>query len=524
MLIKISLLLMFFVVTIFVGLYFRKRASSVNDFVLGGRAVGPWLSAFSYGATYFSAVVFVGFAGQFGWRFGNAAVWIGLANAFVGSLMAWFILGKRTRIMTNHLKSATMPQFFGTRYLSTALKIGASAIVFIFLIPYTASLYNGLGRLFEMALEIPFEYCIIAMGVLTAVFVVAGGYFATAVNDFIQGSITIFGIVAVIIVALNSKGGFVEATTALSQIDGTAAGGPFAENPGVFTSLLGPNPIDLLGVVILTSLGAWGLPQMVARFYSIKSEKMITKGAVVSTVFAILIAGGSYFLGSFGRVFAESPEAAALARPEGGFDSIIPGILARFDSDVMMGLIVVLVFAASISTLSSLVMASASTLTLDFLKGHIIKKMGDKKQLVIIRSLIVVFIIVSSFIAISQYNSSVNFIAQLMGISWGALAGAFLAPFLYGLYWKKVSKIAVWVNFMFSSGLMILNVLFRPHFPALLQSPINAGAFCMLAGLIIVPLVSAFTKAPDKEAVDNCFSCYEQSVTVKAKEALVENQ
>ncbi|MCL2627281.1 MAG: sodium:solute symporter [Oscillospiraceae bacterium] len=531
MYVKLSLLWIFFIVTIFVGLYFRKRASSVNDFVLAGREVGPWLSAFSYGATYFSAVVFVGFAGQFGWRFGTSAIWIGLFNAFVGSLMAWFVLGRRTRIMTNHLGSATMPQFFGTRYLSNALKIGASAIVFIFLIPYTASLYNGLGRLFEMALGIPFEYCIIAMGVLTAIFVVAGGYFATAVNDFIQGSITIVGVIAVIIIALGSQGGFVEATTALAQIDGTAAGGPFAENPGVFTSLLGPNPIDLLGVVILTSLGAWGLPQMVARFYSIKSEKMISKGAVVSTVFAIIIAGGSYFLGSFGRVFAETPEAAMLARPERGFDSIIPGILERFDSDLMMGLIVVLVFAASISTLSSLVMASASTLTLDFLKGHIIKKMSDKKQLIIIRSLIVVFIVISSFIAISQFNSSVNFIAQLMAISWGALAGAFLAPFLYGLYWKRTTKIAVWVNFIFSTVLMLSNVLLREFsptdllpklLPEVLWSPINAGAFCMLAGLIIVPVVSLITKPPSKEAVDNCFAGYEKTVTVKASDALVD--
>jgi len=524
MLIKILLLLVFFGVTIFIGLYFRKRAANVNDFVLGGRSVGPWLSAFSYGATYFSAVVFVGFAGQFGWRFGTSAIWIGLANAFIGSLMAWFVLGRRTRVMTNHLKAATMPQFFEARYMSSALKIGASAIVFMFLIPYTASLYNGLGRLFEMAFGIPFAWCIVAMGVLTAIFVVAGGYFATVVNDFIQGTITICGVVAVIVVALSSQGGFVEATSKLAAIDSSNVTGPFAGNPGAFTSIFGPNPIDLLGVVILTSLGAWGLPQMVARFYSIKSEKMITKGAIVSTVFAILIAGGSYFLGSFGRIFAETPEIASAATPTptGGFDTVIPGILERIfaNSDLMMGLIIVLVFAASISTLSSLVMASSSTLTLDFLKGHIIKNMSDLKQLVIIRALIVVFIVISSFIAISQLNSPVYFIAQLMGVSWGALAGAFLAPFLYGLYWKRVSKIAVWCNFTFSTVLMILNVLFRDYFPDILKSPINAGAFCMLAGLVIVPLVSMITKAPDKEKVDNCFAAYDQKVTVSVRDDL----
>jgi len=515
MFIKVFLLLLFFAVTIFVGIYFRKRAANVNDFVLGGRNVGPWLTAFSYGATYFSAVVFVGYAGQFGWRFGSAAVWIGLGNAFIGSLMAWFILGRRTRIMTNHIKSATMPEFFGTRYMSQALKIGASFIVFIFLIPYTASLYNGLSRLFAVAFNVPFEYCIIAMGILTAIFVVVGGYFATTVNDFIQGSITVIGVIAVIAVALSSKGGYVAAVQELSAVAPDAGAKGLAAAQGAFTSFLGPDPISLIGVLILTSLGTWGLPQMVARFYSIKSETMITKGAIVSTIFAILVAGGCYFLGSFGRIFASPEDVKA-----NGFDSIIPGILSGFNSDAMMGLIIVLVFAASISTLSSLVMASASTLTLDFLKGNIIKDMNERKQLIIIRSLIVVFIVISSMIAIIQYQQRISFIAQLMGVSWGALAGSFLAPFIYGLYWKKASKLSVWCCFIFSTSLMILNILFRSYFPAILQSPINAGAFCMLAGLIIVPLVSSFSKAPEKSVVDKCFSCYDETVTVKVKDDL----
>ncbi|MCL2679138.1 MAG: sodium:solute symporter [Dehalococcoidia bacterium] len=513
MFIKILLLVIFFAITIFVGLYFRKRASNVNDFVLGGRSVGPWLSAFSYGVTYFSAVVFVGFAGQFGWRFGAAAVWIGLGNAFIGSLAAWFVLGRRTRLMTHHLKAATMPAFFGTRYFSQALKIAAALIVFIFLIPYTASLYNGLSRLFEMAFNIPFAYCIIAMGVLTAIFVVAGGYLATVVNDLIQGTIQLVGIIAVVVVAITSKDGLFAAFRGLSEVSdevaGIAAGG--------FTTIFGPNPIDLLGVVILTSLGVWGLPQMVARFYSIKSEKMIPKGAIVSTIFALFVAGGCYFLGSFGRLWSDdigmvANAAGTMLVPANGFDSVIPTILSQM-GEVMIGVVIVLVFAASISTLSSLVMASASTLTLDFLKGHVIKQLNEKGQLLIIRGLIVVFIIISSSIAIMQINGvfkgNLSFIADLMGVSWGALAGSFLAPFLYGLYWKRASAVSVWCCFIFSTSVMILNIFFRSSFPSILQSPINAGAFCMLAGLVIVPLVSAFTKVKDKAAVEEQFSCYE---------------
>jgi len=516
MVIKVILLLLFFAVTIFVGFYFKKRTSSVNDFVLGGRAVGPWLTAFAYGTSYFSAVIFVGYAGQFGWRFGTAATWVGLGNAFIGSLMPWVILGRRTRVMTQHLKSATMPEFFGSRFNATSLKIGASIILFIFLIPYTASLYNGLSRLFEMAFGVDFIYCIIGMAVLTAVYVVVGGYFATAANDFIQGIIMLCGIVAIIAAVLHSNGGFINALAKMAAVEAKNVNGNVV--PGILTSFFGPDPLSLLGVIILTSLGTWGLPQMVSKFYSIKSEKMISKGAIVSTFFGLVVAGGCYFLGSFGRLYANSDKIAF--GPNGiVFDSIIPAMLSGFPT-VMIGIVIVLVFAASISTLSSLVMASSSTLTLDFLKGHIIKNMSEKKQLLIIRTLIVVFIIISSCIAIIQYKGAISFIAQLMGISWGALAGSFLAPFLYGLYWKRVTKPAVWCNFIFSTVLMTLNIFFRAKFPALLQSPINAGAFTMLAGFIIVPLISILTKAPDKNEVDSCFSCYDELVSVKVRDDL----
>ena len=514
MFIKTAMILVFFAVTVTVGLTMRKRATNVYDFVLGGRAVGPWLTAFSYGATYFSAVVFVGYAGQFGWRFGTAAVWIGLSNAFIGSLMPWFVLGRRTRIMTNHLKSATMPDFFGARYFSQNLKIGASLIMFIFLIPYTASMYNGMSRLFVTAFGIPFEYCIIGTGILTAVFVVAGGYFAQAVNDTIQAVVTLTGVIAVIAIVLRDNGGFTAAIDSLARIpDPTVA-------PGAYTSFFGPDPITLLGVVILTSLGTWGLPQMVARFYSIKSETMIAKGATVSTIFALLVAGGCYFLGSFARLYSDRVEMNAAGTVV--FDSIIPTIISGF-SDTMIGLVVVLVFAASISTLSSLVIASASTLTLDFLKGNFVKDMDEKTQLKVLRSLILVFITISSAIAIIQYRGGITFIAQLMGISWGALAGSFLAPLLYGLYWKRTTKTSIWCCFGFSTGLMILNILFSRHFPLLLRSPINAGAFCMLAGMVIVPLVSLLTRAPDKAAIEDCFSCYDEIVRVKAREALADS-
>ena len=507
---KIVLLVVYFAVLVGIGLYCRKHATDVNGFVLGGRNVGPWLTAFAYGTSYFSAVVFVGYAGQFGWKYGIAATWAGIGNAIIGSLMAWVILGRRTRIMTQHLDSATMPQYFGMRFDSKPLKICASAIIFIFLIPYTASLYNGLSRLFGMAFNIDYSVCIILMAVLTAIYVIAGGYMATAINDFIQGIIMLFGIVTIIVAVLNSKGGLIEAMNGLAKITDETV----STTPGIFNSFLGPDPLNLMFVVILTSLGTWGLPQMVQKFYAITDENAIHKGTVISTIFALVVAGGCYFLGGFGRLFSDQIDVAA-----NGFDSIIPTMLSNL-SPILIALVVILVLSASMSTLSSLVLTSASTLTIDFVKDNIVKKMEDKAQLLMIRILVVVFIAISSILAMIQYKSSVTFIAQLMGISWGALAGAFLAPFMYSLYGKWVSKASCWVCFIFGSVLMVANIFWRSSFPAIMQSPINCGAIAMLAGFIIVPVVSIFTPKPDKKLVDDAFACYDKQTTVAQKEAL----
>lgn len=512
MAIKIIMLVIFFAIMISVGLYCRKHATDVNGFVLGGRSVGPWLTAFAYGTTYFSAVIFVGYAGQFGWKYGIASTWIGIGNAILGSLLAWVVLGRRTRLMTHHFDSATMPEFFGARFQSRNLKITASLIIFIFLIPYTASLYNGLSRLFGMAFSIDYTVCIVIMAVLTGVYVIAGGYMATAVNDFIQGIIMLVGIVAVVAAVLKTNGGLTGSLSALSRVTDESV----SSDPGIFASFFGPDPLGLLGVIILTSLGTWGLPQMVQKFYAIKSETAIDKGTVISTLFAVVIAGGCYFLGGFGRLFTTA-EAVKLSGP----DSIIPTMLSGF-SPALIGLIVILVLSASMSTLSSLVMASSSTLTLDFIKTIFDKDMSEKKQLLTIRLLIVVFILISVVIAVFQYKANVTFIAQLMGISWGALAGSFLAPFFYGLYSKRSTKASAFVCFAFASLLMIANLLFRKSFPAFLQSPINCGAFAMLAGFIIVPLVSAFTKKPDRQMVDDAFACYDVKVPVSQKHSLTD--
>ena len=524
------MIVVFAAAMVFVGIYTRRKAKDVNGFVLGGRSIGPWLTAFTYGTSYFSAVIFIGYAGQFGYLFGVASTWIGIGNAVLGSLLAWVVLGRRTRIMSQSLDSKTMSDFFGKRYLSKGLKLAAAIIIFIFLIPYTASLFNGLSRLFTIAFGFKNEnmaYIIIVavMAVLTGIYVLFGGYRATAINDFIQGIIMLIGIIAVIAVALNANGGLTGSMTALAEQAGWK-----------YTSFFGAAPVFLIFVIILTSLGTWGLPQMVNKFYAIKSENDIRKGTIISTVFAIIVAGGCYFLGGFGRLFAE---------PGTAFDAVVPTILDKtVHSDFLMGIVVILVLSASMSTLSSLVLTSSSTLTLDMIKGYVIKeeKFTERKQMVIMRIFLAIFIAISAAIAIIQKLYNISTIAQLMGVSWGALAGAFLAPFLYGLYSKKITKASVWASFIVGVTISIfslvmsitkgtfMTVTFSSGETLNFANAVVMGAIAMIAGLIIVPLVSLCTYKLevkkgilDVEAIERMFDCFKGKVVVSRKSSLGED-
>ncbi len=519
--VKWFILVLYLLLMVAIGVYCNRKTKNVSDFVLGGRSIGPWFSAFAFGTSYFSAVVFIGYAGQFGWTYGISAFWIGIGNAIIGSLLAWLVLGRRTRIMTKYLDATTMPEYFEKRYDSKKLKIAASLIIFLFLIPYTASVYNGLSRLFESSLGVPYIYCIIIMAVFTAIYVIAGGFHATALNDFVQGMIMLAGILTVVFTVLHKAGGFDGAMAGLAAIADDAG------NTGTLNSIFGPNPADLLGVVILTSLGTWGLPQMIQKFYSISDDAAIKRGTIISTVFALIVAGGSYFHGGLGRLFATTDPAdtsKTLINVINGkleYDAIVPSMLESVLPDILLGLIVVLVLSASMSTLSSLVMTSSSTLTLDLIKPAMLSKgksFDEKKQVFFIRVFIAIFLVVSVIMA-AKKNA---YITTLMSISWGALSGSFLAPFMYGLFSKKVTTKAVGVCFGFAVIFTLVHtaLFLLGWFPELtsaarslpipfnITSPLNAGAFCMVFSLILCPLVSKFTKVHDKEYVENIFECY----------------
>ena len=487
-----------------IAIYTRNRSKSVDDFLLAGKdGLNGWMSAFAYGTTYFSAVIFIGYAGNFGRSFGLASVWIGIANAIVGSLLAWFVLAKRTKNMTTRLHSKTMPEFFEKRYGSKSLKIVSAIITFVFLIPYSASVYNGLSSLFEIVFGIPGWVIMIVLAVLTAVYLFFGGYFATALSDFIQGIIMIIGVVVMVFCFLNHQ----NVNWDLSKLTSDPNLNWFTFN-STKTGLYG-NTISLLSLIFLTSFGVWALPQTVHKFHTVRDKKAINQGMIVSTIFALIIGFIAYFVGALSGLF---PEVSS----ETG-DRIIPNMLMLVIPPGVMGIIAVLILSASMSTLSSVSLASASVVAVDLYKGKINTEADDNKVNWVMRILCLVFVLISVVIAILNEKFKITAIAYLMGLSWGTLAGCFIGPFVLGLLSKKITKASAWASIISSLVLTVVLIFvlgyFHPDctgsFASIIKSGVACspliGTICMAFSLMITFVVSLFSKKPSEEILHDAF-------------------
>ncbi len=508
-----------------IAIYTRKRSKSVDDFLLAGKkGLNGWLTAFAYGTTYFSAVIFIGYAGQFGRAYGLASIWIGIGNAIIGTLIAWLVLARRTKNMTQRLDAKTMPEFFEKRYNSKALKFVSAIIIFIFLVPYSASVYNGISSLFEIVFGIDGWIIMLVLAIITALYLFFGGYFATAVSDFIQGIIMIVGVVVMFVFFMQRP----EVEWDISSLANNPLLGLFTFSGEAYRDghwLYGPT-MSLVSLVLLTSLGVWALPQTIHKYYAIRDKKAIVQGVVISTLFAIVIGFVAYFIGSLSNLFPQD------AIQNASDSTVVPEMLKLVIPAGLKGLIAILILSASMSTLASVSLASASVVAVDLYKGigihnesrnKLNKKGGfilapsDRRVNLVMRLLCLLFIVVSVVIAILNEKYNITAIAYLMGLSWGTLAGCFIGPYVLGVVWKRVTKPAVWASIVSSLVLTVaLILIFGYHknnwvadFGTALKSGMSCspmiGVICMISSLLVTTVVSLLTKAPNKEVLDNAF-------------------
>ncbi len=465
-----------------IGFVTGRKSKNMGDFTVGGRSAGAWMSAFSYGTAYFSAVMFIGYAGGTGWEYGIWGVLPGIGNAIFGSLLAWLLLAKRTRKITREKGITSMPQLFEKTFGSRAMKLFSAIVIFVFLMPYSASVYKGLTSVCAVLLDIDEMTCMIIIAIVSAVLVVAGGYLTALRADFIQGAVMLVGVGALIFAVFNSQpvGGFAEGFKNIAQKTSELELGVF-------------DHIGLWATVLMTSFGTWGLPQMIHKYYGIRDDKEVSRGTVISTFFAFVVAGGGYLIGSLSHLFFDE-------LPKGGRDYIVPNMLDNAGiADVLVGIVLVLLIAASVSTLSSITITASSTLTMDIIRDRILKD-KEKDLSGMTKIVCVVFVALSFLIA---WKGTGTPILDMMSYSWGIISGSFLAPYAVSLYWKKVNKAGAWAGMIGGFA-----VALPPLVAKLANSEITLGGFgkisdmgahfACLAMLISLALVFAVSAATQK--------------------------
>ena len=489
------------VVMTLIGCLSYGKSKSLDNFLIGGRNIGAWATAFSYGTTYFSAVVFVGYAGQHGWNIGLGSIWIGVGNAVLGCLLSWILFANRTRKMTKLLNARTMPDFFHKRYGSKGLKILAAIIIFVFLVPYSAAVYKGLGSLFGSVFPgVETWVWMMIIACLTAVYLVAGGYIATSCTDLVQGVIMIVGVICLVASVLGHKavGGISGLVENLAKIP---------EDGKQLTNIWGGSSFKFLCFnIMLTSFGTWGLPQMIGKFYAIKDTAAIKRGTIISTIFCIIIGCGAYLVGSTSRLILGG------VLPEGGVDAVIPAVLMEVLGSgtaglILLAIILILLLSASMSTLQAVVLTSASAVAVDLIPAVRKRETKPEAQVILTRILCLVFVGCSYFFA----SRNITFIVSLMSFSWGVVSGCFIGPYIWGIFSKKITKSGAYAGII--SGLLVVGIstlviTIQSGFGAAAAKSPEMGVAAMAISMIIVPLVSKFTKDIDSERVEEIFACY----------------
>ncbi len=490
------------------------KSKTLDGFLIGGRNIGAWMSAFSYGTTYFSAVVFVGYAGQHGWNIGVGAVWIGIGNAVLGCLLSWLLLANRTRKMTKKLNARTMPDYFEKRYNAKGMKILAAVIIFVFLVPYSAAVYKGLGALFSAVFPgVETWVWMLIIASLTAAYLVVGGYVATAYTDLVQGIIMLVGVVCLVVCVFNHEnvGGLSGWMENLSNFE-SLPDDPYPTTGSQLTNLFGGSSFKFLCFnIMLTSFGTWGLPQMIGKFYAIKDTAAIKRGTVISTIFCVVIGCGAYLIGSTSRLILDGQ------LPEGGIDSIIPAVMMEVLGGgtlgiILLAIIMILLLSASMSTLEAVVLNSASAVAVDLIPTVRRKETKPEHQMLTTRILCLVFV-ACSFIFATQ---NIPIIVSLMSFSWGLVSGCFIGPYFWGLFSKKITKIGAYAGVLsglLTVGIATLVISMQSGFSAAAAKSPEMGVAAMAISMVIVPLVSVFTKNKKEESdrVSRIFDCYKEA-------------
>jgi SSS family solute:Na+ symporter len=452
------------------GLWMGKRTRSAADFYIGGRQVGPWVTAFSFVAAYFSSVVIVG-GGAFGYRFGMSTMWVAATNVLFGCTLVWIVLGRRLWGFTKRLDTMTIPGFIGKRYGAREAEIFSALIIFVFMIVYNVSVLVGMGRIMEGLMGIPYTSAVLIAGLIILIYVSIGGYLAVVWTSFVQAWIMIFGLLLLTFATLGKVGGLARAVTDLAAIDPG-----LVETPGVW------GWGGLVSFALIVSLGVWGMPQLLVRFYSMKSTRVLRLGTVLATL------GGAmavlpYMTGAMSRLLLPPLENPDLAIPMLTETVLNPWGGAIFLAGVM---------AAGMSTFASVLIIVSGAIVRDLRRGGAAEnpeeeRAGATHQVMLGR----MASMIAGLLALFMAYRPPALVLVITAFAWAVIASACLWPVVLGVYWKRGTRAG-------ATSSMIAGVVVALGW-MIAGKPMGIHGFIpgVVVSLVVFVGVSLFTEPPD---------------------------
>ncbi|MEO0091726.1 MAG: hypothetical protein ABIK61_03335 [candidate division WOR-3 bacterium] len=455
-------LALYLLVLFLIGLLSRKATATKEDFYLGGRKIGPWVSSFSFVAAYYSSVVIIG-GGGFGYKYGMATLWVAGINVLVGTTLAWIVLGKRTRELTQKYNAVTMPEFLAKRYQSPVIQIISALIIAIFLIVYNVSILKAMANISQVLMNVEYLHGLLISGLIIVIYVSLGGYLAVVWTGFLQAWLMIIGLLLLTFFTLNKVGSVSDIFIRLGEINQN-----LIDTPGVW------GWSGLVSYCMIVSFGVWGMPQLVSRFYSIRDVKVLRIGTVLATLSAS-IALLPYFNGAVSRILFPN-----LTNPDLAIPNLVKLVLSPFSQAIFL----TGVMAAGMSTFSAVLLTAVSSLIKDFYEDGLQKKLDAKTHIRYARLVSVFIGILSLIVAIKPPAM----ILVLTAFSWSVIAGANLWPFFFSLYLNKLSKNAGLISMLGGAITALIWII--------IKNPFGIHGFIpgIIASFLLYIIIHFFTK------------------------------
>jgi len=480
-----------------IGFFYSKRNKSDHDFYLGGRKLGPFVTAMSAEASDMSSWLLMGLPGVAYLTGCAEAVWTAIGLA-IGTYLNWFFVAKRLSVYTKKINAITIPEFFNNRYSNggkTLLAI-AALIIIVFFVPYTASGFAACGKLFGTLFGIDYLWAMIVSAVVIVTYTSVGGFLAASTTDLIQSIIMTLALITVIIFGINAAGGIEAITSNAQSLDGYLS--LFnSHNPETHTAL----PYSWLTILSLQAwgLGYFGMPHILLRFMAIEDENKLKLSRRIATSWVVIAMGAAICIGIIGSALSKAGVIDNLVGSSQAETILIQ--IAMILSNIgplaliLGGLILAGILACTMSTADSQLLAAASSFSRNLLQGCAGKQVTPKKAIIIARLTVILIAIIAAFLA-SDANSSVF---RIVSFAWAGFGAAFGPTTLLALFWKR-SNLYGAISGMLAGAAMVFIWKFA-------IAPLG-GAFAIyellpafIFGLIINVIVSLATKPPADDIV-----------------------